>query len=149
MDTLQLFVPLSSNVLLQTSPFKSHFCPPASSFPLSSHAPSSQPRRRDIPAIFRNDFHDSSALYSLRERRSGTDSAEKRGDHVSRRLSLSLSESSAVAHARLGSTLIPILSAQTPTFPSTGTRSARQSSCPMPKQMTNHVTIWPFFIAFK
>lgn len=77
----------------------------------------------------------------------------KRSDHVSRRQRLSFRVCHGVPGAAppsptLCSTLILILSAQTPTFPSTGTPSTRHSSCLMPKQMTNHVRIWPFFYYF-
>lgn len=72
-----------------------HLSPPP---PLFS-CPVLAARRRDIPAVFRNDSGDSSVLNSLRERRSGTDWGGGRplsdggesdtGDHVSRRHRLS------------------------------------------------------------
>lgn len=135
-----------------------HLSPPP---PLFS-CPVLAARRRDIPAVFRNDSGDSSVLNSLRERRSGTDwggggrspmaASPTRGITSAVVIVCLQSRSFGVCRVpgapppspTLCSTLTPILSAQTPTFSSTGTRSTRQSSCLMPKQMTNHVRIWPF-----
>lgn len=132
-------------------------------FPLSSHALS-----YDV-CHFPNDFNDSSVLNLLRGHHSGTFYGEKAtfpmlasskqgitSATVYVCLSLVLSESSTINptsqepvrhRPRSSATLIPILSAQMPTFSSTGTQNTRHSSCLMPKQMTNHVRIWPVFMA--
>lgn len=113
---------------------------------------------------FPNNGSDSFGMNMVQECRSGTNLGKKNAElqpwrvrnkqsrqpssvfwSRSSRLRLAAVPGARLPSPTLYSTLIPILSARTPTFSSTGTQSTRQSSCLMPKQMTNHVRMWPFY----